>query len=79
MLRVFRSKFAWMLFASQFRSNSRLPVCFLEAHQLTPPRLISEHRPRCLGPAATLAHMVERRRFGLDPGLFGTGEEDLQV
>jgi len=40
---------------------------------------VGERLPRCLGPAATLAHMVERCRIRLTAGLLGTGEEELQV
>ncbi|MFL6732480.1 MAG: hypothetical protein ACJ8EP_09050 [Sphingomicrobium sp.] len=41
--------------------------------------LVRESRPGGFGPAATLAHMGECCRFRLDPRLFGTGEEELQV
>ncbi|MFL6850360.1 MAG: hypothetical protein ACJ8EH_05825 [Sphingomicrobium sp.] len=41
--------------------------------------LVRESRPGGFGPAATLSHMLERRRLPLDPRLFGTGEEELQV
>jgi len=35
--------------------------------------------PGSFGPAATLAHKVERCRFRLDPRLIGAVEEELQV
>jgi hypothetical protein len=41
--------------------------------------LVRESRPGSFGPAATLAHMVERCRFRLNPRLFSAGEEELQV
>jgi hypothetical protein len=34
---------------------------------------LGELRPSVLGPAATLAHMLERRHFRLGPGLIGAG------
>ena len=40
---------------------------------------LRECRPRSFGPAATLAHVVERCRFRLCARLFGTSEEELQV
>jgi len=39
---------------------------------------VGERLPRGFRPAATLAHMVERCPFRLDPRLFGAGEEELQ-
>jgi len=41
--------------------------------------LVREGGPGDFGPAATLAHEVERCRFRLDPRLIGAGEEELQV
>jgi len=42
-------------------------------------RLFRESGPGSFGPAATLAHEVERCPFRLGPRLFGTGEEELEV
>jgi hypothetical protein len=41
--------------------------------------LIRESGPGSFEPAATLAHMVERCRFRLNPRLFSAGEEELQI
>jgi hypothetical protein len=42
-------------------------------------RLLRQSGPGSFGPAATLAHEVERRRFRLGPRLIGAVEEELQV
>jgi hypothetical protein len=49
------------------------------AHRFGAFGAIGERLPGGFGPAATLAHMLERRRFPLDPCLFGSGEEELEV
>jgi hypothetical protein len=50
-----------------------------DAQPFTVLSLFREGGPGSFGPAATLAYMVKRCRFRLDPRLFGTGEEELQV
>lgn len=42
-------------------------------------RPVSKRRPSRFGPAATLAHMLERCRVRLRPRLVGTGEQEFQV
>jgi hypothetical protein len=61
------------------RSGFGFPLGLLDAQLLAAARLVGKHRPRRFGPAATLAHVVERRRFRLAPRLLGTGKEELQV
>jgi len=50
-----------------------------DAQQFTELSLVRESGPGSFGTAATLPYMVKRCRFRLDPRLFGTGEEELQV
>lgn len=52
---------------------------FLRPQSLGSLRLRGERTPGCLGATATLAHMIERRRFRLDPRLIGAGEEELEI
>src|SRR5437868_12789505 len=52
---------------------------FRLAHPLAPLSAVGERLPRRLGPAATLAHMLERRRFRLGRGLIGARLEELEV
>jgi len=42
-------------------------------------RFLGESGPGSFGPAATLAHVVERCRFCLGARLIGAVEEELQV
>ena len=60
-----------------FRRLSRFPLRFLATQPLGSLCLGSERVPRRLGPTATLAYMLQGRRFRLDPGLIGAGEEEL--
>jgi len=57
----------------------RLPFLILRAQPFAALCLVGESGPGSLGPAATLAHEVERCRFRLRPRLFGAVEEELQV
>ena len=57
----------------------RFPLLIFDAQSFAALRLLRESGPGSLGPAATLAHVVERRHFRLGPRLVGTGEEELQV
>src|SRR6185437_14189988 len=57
----------------------RLPLRFLLAKLLASLGTVGERLPGGFGPAATLAHMIERRRVRLGPRLLGTGEEELKV
>jgi hypothetical protein len=50
-----------------------------DAQPFTVLSLFREGGPGSFGPAATLACAAKRCRFRLDPRLFGTGEEELQV
>jgi hypothetical protein len=50
-----------------------------DAHPFPARRLARVGAHGSFGPAATLAHMVERCRFCLNPRLFSAGEEELQV
>ena len=50
-----------------------------DAQPFGAPCRVGERGPGGFGPAATLAHMLKRRRFRLGPRLLGTGEEELQV
>lgn len=62
-----------------FRRLRRLPLSFFGAQAFGPLRLIGEHVPGRFGTAATFAHMVERRHFGLVPRLPGAGEKELKI
>ncbi len=57
----------------------RFALRFRFAHPFTALRLIGQRLPCGLGPAATLAHMLERRRFPLGPCLLGPGEEEIEI
>jgi hypothetical protein len=56
-----------------------LTLGFSSAHRFGSRGAVGELLPGGFGPAATLAHMLERCRFPLDPRLFGPGEEELEV
>jgi len=51
----------------------------LHLHALAPLCAVGKHLPCGFGPAASLAHMVERRRVSLGSRLLGTGEEELEA
>ena len=53
------------------------PFHVLRAQAFCPLRLSGERVPGCFGATATLAHVVERRRFRLGPRLIGAGEKEL--
>ena len=61
------------------RVNAELTDSLRRAHRFRSLGTIGERLPGGFGPAATLAHMLERRRFPLGPRLFGPGEEELEV
>ena len=61
------------------RPASAFRICSWTLHPFGLLGLIGERRPRLLRPAATLAHMLERRRFRLGPRLFGARQEELEV
>lgn len=50
---------------------------FLRTQSLGSLSLSGERIPSCFGATATLAYMVERRRFRLGPRLIGAGEKEL--
>jgi hypothetical protein len=50
-----------------------------DAQSLAALCLVREIGPRGFGPAATLAHEVERCRIRLGPRLFSAVEEELQA
>lgn len=68
-----------IVFITHWCGSCRFSFCFFDAQQLAAAGLVGKDVPRSFGPAATLAHMVERCRFCLLPGLFGPGDEELQV
>ena len=49
------------------------------AHAFSALGAVGKRGPRSFGPAATLAHMLERRRFPFFPRLSDAGEEELQL
>jgi hypothetical protein len=57
----------------------RLSSLFFNAHALAPLCLVGERGPGSFRPTATLAHMLECRRFSLVASLIGAREEELQV
>jgi hypothetical protein len=65
--------------ANLLRKLLGLPLGLRRAHRFGTLGAIGERLPGGFGPAATLTHMLERRRFPLDPCLFGSGEEELEV
>ena len=65
--------------AKLFQRLSRFSLRFLRTQSLRSLCLSGERTPGCLGATATLAHMVERRRFRLGPRLIGAGEEELEI
>ena len=65
--------------ANLLRQLLGLPLGLRRAHRFGALGTIGERLPGGFGPAATLSHMLERRRFPLDPRLFGPGEEELEV
>lgn len=52
---------------------------FRDPHVLGALGAVGEHRPRRLGPAATLAHMLERCLLGFRVRLGGASAEELQI
>src|SRR4051794_30281792 len=57
----------------------RLALLLFVAQLFGPLRLRGERGPRGLRPAATLAHMVERRRISIRARLIDAREEESQV
>ena len=49
------------------------------AHALAAFGLVGERLPCRLGSSTTFPDMFQGRRFRLDPRLFGTGEEEVEV
>ena len=62
-----------------FRRLIRFSSLFFNSQPFAVLRLFRERGPGGFRPSATLAHMVERRRFSLVAGLVGTGKEELQI
>ena len=65
--------------ANLLRKLLGLPLGLRRTHRFRSFGTIGERLPGGFRPAATLAHMLERRRFPLDPRLFGPGEKKLEV
>jgi hypothetical protein len=66
-------------FHDSFGRLRRLSFLFLDAHPFGALGAVGKRRPRRLGPAATLAYMLERCRVPLGPRLSDAGEEELEV
>ena len=55
-----------------------LALLFFDAERFGAFGAIGELLPRSLGPAATLSHMLERRRAALNPRLLDAGAIELE-
>ena len=79
--RLRRSRLAdrHLFFIILCRRLRRLSFLFFYAHPLGALGAVRKCGPRGFGTTETLAHMRERRRFRLGPGLRGAGEQKLQI
>jgi hypothetical protein len=80
----FGSRIRGLLFLNRVHIGHRsyrrgLPFLFLDAQLLAATRLLGKQHPCAFGSVTTLAHMLERCRFALRPGLFGASKEKLKV